>query len=128
MPRSKRAPRKKATKNPTPEPMPKCGVIIRKQPFEEGVRCPEDAIDFVNLVGDDGVSTVAILLLCKRHSEKMDNGKSYILTDGDGNYILANKNLNPTPPPDTLTEGTSPPKSPTSRSHRAKATKNPPTK
>lgn len=110
------SPRAEATKNPEPEQvvdMPKCGVIIRKEPFQEGVRCTEDAADYVQLVNpDDGITVTAVLLLCKRHSEKMDGGKSYILTDGDGNYVLANKGLNPTPPPDTLSKDDTPPTRP----------------
>lgn len=105
---AKRATRKKAIKNPAPEPMPKCGVIIRKEPGEEGIPCPNDAADVVQLTDPDdpaGLRVTSILLLCKYHSEKMDNGKSYILGDGEGNYILAKKTLNPTPPPDTLTKG-----------------------
>jgi hypothetical protein len=69
--------------------VPKCGVIIRKNPGDIGIACPEDAKYVIQIADpDDHVRITGILLLCERHAAKFDGGQTLLTRGPDGELSL----------------------------------------
>jgi hypothetical protein len=85
--------------------VPKCGVVIQKE-GQASLPCPNDAEYLINVVDPDDpdrTRIISVLLLCKRHADKFDEGKTLILQDEEGNLEMVASGTQP--PPDGNIEG-----------------------
>lgn len=68
-------------------PPPTCGVIIEKNGDEERV-CNEPATQMVTLVDpDDQTNILAVVLVCDKHDQDLNDGKSLIVAAENGERI-----------------------------------------
>ena len=67
-------------------PIPRCGVVIGKVEKVDVV-CPDKAVDMVTIVTGD--IPTAVVLVCPRHSQMLDDGKELMFaTDDPAEHIL----------------------------------------
>jgi hypothetical protein len=66
---------------------PTCGIVIEKD-GEHEVICPNPASQMVNLANPDNHSQIyAVVLVCDKHDEDLENGKALIAAADNGDRI-----------------------------------------